>query len=184
MILNRNKLTISRVIRRNTGLRGYHPKQAQRLTDQHKDDKTCSRIGDKVWATVVHLTRQEWKVSLWLKAEHSVRFSHSIDEHPAIVDTRYRFGDWELDTTVCKGYQQAIFSLTSLTERKSHYTLIHNIKRKTAADVSKAIIRLLLLLGDHVKTLTSSNGKEFAKHKTISQTRNADFYFSHPYASW
>ena len=59
MILNRHKSTISRVIRRNTSLRGYLPQQAQRLADQRKDDKACSRIGDKVWSTVVHLTQQE-----------------------------------------------------------------------------------------------------------------------------
>ena len=59
IILNRHKSTISRVIRRNTDLRGYRPKQAQRLADQRKDGKVCSRIGDKVWATVVHLTRQD-----------------------------------------------------------------------------------------------------------------------------
>ena len=42
----------------------------------------------------------------------------------------------------------------------------------------------MVALSDHVKTLTSDNGKEFAEHKTIVQTLNADFYFAHPYASW
>ena len=228
MILNRHKSTISREIRRNTGLRGYRPQQAQRLADQRKDDKACPRIGDTVWADVVRLIRQEWspeQVSLWLKAEYSICVSHewiyhyilqdklsggdlyrhlrcqkqrrkrygsynrrgqivdriSIDERPAVVDARSRFGDWELDTIIGKGHQQVI---VSLTERKSRYTLIHKVKRKTAADVSKAIIRLLLPLNNHVKTLTSDNGKEFAEHKTIAQTLNADFYFAHPYASW
>ena len=55
---NRHKSTISREVRRNTGLRGYRPQQAQRRADQYKDDKACSRIGNKVWATVAHLTRQ------------------------------------------------------------------------------------------------------------------------------
>ena len=228
MILNRHKSTISRESRRNTGLRGYRPQQAQRLADQRKDDKACSRIGDTVWADVVRLIQQEWspeQVSLWLKAEHSICVSHewiyhyilqdklsggdlyrhrrcqkqrrkrygsynrrgqiigriSIDERPAVVDARSRLGDWELDTIIGKGYQQAI---VSLTERKSRYTLIHKVKRKTAADVSKAIIRLLLPLNDHVKTLTSDNGKEFAEHKTIAKALNAEFYFAHPYASW
>ena len=44
MILNRYKSMISRVIRRNKGLRGYRPKQAQRLADQRKNDKAYSRI--------------------------------------------------------------------------------------------------------------------------------------------
>ena len=79
MILNRHKSTINRVIRRNTGLRGYCSQQAQQRANQRKDDKAYSRIGDKVWATVVYLIRQAWspkQVSLWLKAEHSVSVSH------------------------------------------------------------------------------------------------------------
>ena len=59
MILNRHKSAISRVIQRNTGLRGYRPQHTQRLADQRKDGKVCSRIGDKAWATVIHLTRQD-----------------------------------------------------------------------------------------------------------------------------
>ncbi|MBL4851148.1 MAG: IS30 family transposase, partial [Gammaproteobacteria bacterium] len=45
----------------------------------------------------------------------------NTSERPAIVDKRSRIGDWELDTIIGKGHQQAI---VSLTERKSRYTLI------------------------------------------------------------
>jgi len=72
MILSRHKSTISREIRRNTGLRGYRPQQAQRLADQRKDDKACPRIGYTIWADVVRLIRQEWspeQVSLWLNTD-------------------------------------------------------------------------------------------------------------------
>ena len=105
----------------------------------------------------------------------------SIDERPGIVDQRQRIGDWELDTIIGKAHQQAI---VSLTERKSRFTLIRKVKRKTAESVSDAIIRLLLPLSHHVKTLTSDNGKEFADHKVIAKALRADFYFAHPYASW
>ena len=105
----------------------------------------------------------------------------SIDERPVIVDKRSRIGDWELDTIIGKGHQQGI---VSLTERKSRYTLIHKVTRKTAQRVSDAIIRLLSPLADQVKTLTSDNGKEFAHHKHIAKALKADFYFAHPYASW
>ena len=77
------------MVRCNTSLRGYLPQQAQRLADQRKDDKACSRIGDKVWATVVHLIRQEWspeQVSLWLKTEHNVRVSHEWIYHYRLQD--------------------------------------------------------------------------------------------------
>lgn len=228
MILNRHKSTISREIQRNTGLRGYRPQQAQRLTDERKANKVRARICPLIWADVIHLLKQDWspeQISLWLKAEREVCISHewiyqfvlqdklsggdlyrhlrcqkqrrkrygsysrrgqlidrvSIDERPSIVDQRQRIGDWELDTIIGKGHRQAI---VSLTERKSRYTLIRKVKRKTAESVASAIIHLLKPLAHHVKTLTSDNGKEFADHKNIAQAIEADFYFAHPYASW
>ena len=105
----------------------------------------------------------------------------SIDERPAIVDTRCRLGDWELDTIIGKAHKQAI---VSLTERKSRLTLIHKVERKTADNVANAIIHLLNPIARRVHTMTSDNGKEFARHETIAKALKAKFYFAHPYASW
>ena len=228
MILNRHKSTISREIRRNTGLRGYRPQQAQRLTQERRLSKNQPRLCGFIWSTVERLLRQDWspeQISLWLSTESGIKVSHewiyqyilqnkacggdlyrhlrcqkqrrkrygsysrrgqlinriSIDERPAIVDKRSRIGDWELDTIIGKGHQQAI---VSLTERKSRYTLIQKVKRKTALSVSGAIIHLLAPISDQVNTLTADNGKEFADHEKIANALNAKFYFAHPYASW
>lgn len=105
----------------------------------------------------------------------------SIESRPAIVERRSRIGDWELDTIIGKGHKQAI---VSLTERKARLALIAKVERKTAAQVSAAIMQLLKPYADKVHTLTSDNGKEFAMHKEIAETLKADFYFAHPYASW
>jgi transposase, IS30 family len=105
----------------------------------------------------------------------------SIDERPAIVDTRCRLGDWELDTIIGKAHKQAI---VSLTERKSRLTLIHKVERKTADNVANAILHLLSPIARRVYTMTSDNGKEFARHETIAKALKAKFYFAHPYASW
>ena len=43
----------------------------------------------------------------------------SIDERPAIVDAKRRFGDWEGDTVIGKGHCGA---LVTLIERKARYT--------------------------------------------------------------
>ncbi len=58
------------------------------------------------------------------------------------------------------------------------------VERKTAAQVSASIIRLLRPHTQKVHTLTSDNGKEFSEHKKIAESLKADFYFAHPYASW
>lgn len=105
----------------------------------------------------------------------------SIDERPAIVERRERFGDWEADTIIGKGHKQAI---VSLTERKSRLSLISKVQTKGADEVRDAIVTLLESLAEQVYTITSDNGKEFARHENIAKTLNAGFYFAHPYASW
>ena len=105
----------------------------------------------------------------------------SIDDRPAIVETRSRIGDWEADTVIGKNHRQAI---VSIVERKTGFTLIRKVERKTALAVSKAMIRLLQPYGKKVRTITSDNGKEFAGHEEIAKKLKADFYFAHPYSSW
>ncbi len=105
----------------------------------------------------------------------------SIEDRPPIVEARSRIGDWEADTIIGKNHRQAI---VSLVERKSGYTLIRKVKRKTARAVRKATVSLLKPHRDKVHTLTSDNGKEFSEHEQIAKDLEADFYFAHPYASW
>jgi IS30 family transposase len=105
----------------------------------------------------------------------------SIDQRPAVVDARSRIGDWELDTIIGKGHNQA---LVSLTERKSRLTLLAKVKRKSAELTSQSIRHLLEPIAAKVFTLTSDNGKEFAKHQEIASALQAKFYFAHPYSSW
>ncbi len=105
----------------------------------------------------------------------------SIDERPSIVERKTRIGDWEVDTVIGKGHQQA---LVTLTERKSMYTLIAHVTHRTATAVRQAIVCLLRGMKQSVHTITSDNGKEFAEHETIAKQLSARFYFAHPYASW
>lgn len=105
----------------------------------------------------------------------------TIDERPAVVAEKNRLGDWEADTIIGKGHQQA---LVSLTERKSKFLLLAKVERKTDDLVQAAVVRLLKPYADKVKTITSDNGKEFAAHETIASEVEADFYFAHPFASW
>jgi IS30 family transposase len=105
----------------------------------------------------------------------------SIEARPAIVERRTRLGDWELDTIIGKGHQQA---LVSLTERTSRLALIAKVPSKAAEGVTQAVLKLLTPLSNQVHTLTSDNGKEFAQHEAIAEALDADFYFAHPYASW
>jgi len=105
----------------------------------------------------------------------------SIEERPAIVSTRKRLGDWEVDTIIGKRHKQA---LVTLTERKSRFTLLTKVQRRTACAVRKQVCRILLPIKNQVHTLTSDHGKEFADHEQIAETLNLKFFFAHPYAAW
>ena len=105
----------------------------------------------------------------------------SIDQRPAVVNSRSRLGDWEVDTIIGKGHRQA---LVSLTERKSKLSLLRKVEHKTADAVQKAIIDLLKPFSIKVRTITADNGKEFAGHKQIAKSLRTRFYFAHPYSSW
>ena len=62
-------------------------------------------------------------------------------------------------------------------------TLIAKVALKTADQVATTIVRLLKPHAKKVHTLTADNGKEFAQHRTIAASLEAEFYFAHPYAS-
>lgn len=103
----------------------------------------------------------------------------SIDERPAIVESKARRGDWEADTIIGQCHRQAI---VSLVERKSKLVRPAKVRRNTAELVAQAITTQLQSLV--VKTITSDNGREFAAHQHIAAHLKASFYFAHPYSSW
>ena len=138
------------------------------------------RAGGLLWK---NLRCQKLRKKRYGKAERRGTIPNrlSIDDRPAIVETRSRTGDWEADTVIGKNHRQAI---VSIVERKSGFTLIRKVERKTALAVSQAMIGLLKPHRDNVHTITSDNGKEFAGHEEIANKLKADFYFAHPYSSW
>jgi IS30 family transposase len=105
----------------------------------------------------------------------------SIEARPAVVASRRRFGDWEGDTVIGKGHRGA---LVTLVERKSRYTVIQAVPRKTAEAVRAAVRQGLAPYRDEVHTITYDNGREFTDHEGMARDLDARIYFAHPYASW
>ena len=105
----------------------------------------------------------------------------SIEQRPAIVDTKQRLGDWEIDLVIGAQHNGA---LVSLVERRSRYTLLGKVQSKQAAEVAAKTIELLAPYKAFTETITADNGKEFADHKTISQALDTAVYFAHPYQAW
>lgn len=105
----------------------------------------------------------------------------SIELRPAIVNSRRRLGDWEVDTLLGKRKGQA---MVTLTERKSRFTLLAMAESQSSAAVRSQICHLLLPHKNRTFTITSDHGKEFAEHEEIARTLELSFYFAHPYAAW
>lgn len=112
--------------------------------------------------------------------ENHIKNRVSIDERPAEVDEKNRFGDWEADTVVsCVGDSTVILTLV---ERKSRFTRACMLENRKSDPIAYHICRLLRY--DDVKTITSDNGTEFASHLYVSKELATSFYFAHPYHSW
>ena len=104
-----------------------------------------------------------------------------IEMRPKEVDSKKRVGDWEGDTIVGKNHSGAI---VSMVERKTKLVRLHLLKRATAKATSHATVKSLKSLQEHVLTITTDNGKEFAGHKNMSSQLETQFYFANPYHSW
>ena len=74
--------------------------------------------------------------------------------------------------------------MVTLVERVTKFTLCAPISNKSADAVTHATIELLLPYKHIVHTITSDNGKEFAKHEIVSKALDSTFYFADPYCSW
>ena len=70
----------ARELQRNSGQRGYRPKQAHALAlSRQRDRARTPRIAVQTWELVETHLRQEWspeQVSGWLRQKHQLRVSH------------------------------------------------------------------------------------------------------------
>ena len=116
----------------------------------------------------------------------------SIENRPEEIDTREKFGNWEMDTVVgARGVSKK--SLLVLTERKTRKEIIFLLKEHTAAAVVKALDKLERKMGakfrEIFKTITVDNGSEFADWEGMERSKRTKkkrtkIYYCHPYSSW
>jgi len=227
--INVSPSTVSREIRRNSGVRGrYNWETAQANAVQTKRKKPGNHSIDKeVMEEARHLlVTEQWspeQISGVLakdgkyishetiyrmirkdKAEGGTLYKHcrhklkrrarpvgsrrisipnrtSISERPAEVDGK-RFGDFEMDTIVGRGNHGAI---VTLIERSTNMLFMRKLKKgKNAKDLARTVIHLLSPFKEHVKSITTDNGTEFACHEMIGKSLGVTIYFADPYASW
>ena len=106
----------------------------------------------------------------------------SIDQRPEKANNREEFGHFEMDLVVGKDNKGAILTITERVSR--HFICRYLPYGKIAKYVSQAVVEELLPFKEHVLSITTDNGTEFANHKIITKKLEATVYFAHPYRSW
>lgn len=105
----------------------------------------------------------------------------SIDQRPEVINIKGRFGDFEIDLIVGKDNKGA---MVTLVERQTAMVMIRKLENgKNADSLADTVIDMLLPYKNVVKSITSDNGTEFARHQKIAEKLDIAFYFAHPYAS-
>ena len=110
----------------------------------------------------------------------------SIHDRPKEADGK-RFGDWEMDLIV-DSYGHAILTMV---ERSQSFLLMKKLPQgKKAEALAHEAARLLFPWREHVLTITTDNGGEFAAHELLTMLLrrkslpDIKVYFADPYASW
>lgn len=104
-----------------------------------------------------------------------------IENRPPEVADKQRFGDLEIDLVIGKNHKGA---LLTINDRATGMLQMKKIESKDAEIVKNATIELLNNWKPYIQTITSDNGKEFAKHQSIATSLEIDYYFANPYCSW
>ena len=107
-----------------------------------------------------------------------------IGERPASIEKRLRIGHWEIDTVLGQSLGESSDCILTLVERKTGYVLIGKLAARTAAEASRATIKLLKRHPGRCQTITSDNGTEFHRYAEIEAASGLKFYFATPHHSW
>ncbi len=102
-----------------------------------------------------------------------------IDQRPAVVSGRSRYGDWEAD--LIQGAPGSGY-LLSLYERKSRLGKLCKLPDKTSSETAREMVKILKSFRVH--TVTYDNGLEFSLHGLVNELLSSQSYFCKPYSSW
>lgn len=105
----------------------------------------------------------------------------SIEQRWVAANNRERFGDFEQDTIFGSNHKGVILTLV---DRKTFLTKLVLLDGKNAIQLCEQTIKNLKEFEPYLHTITSDNGKEFARHEHIAKQLNIQYYFTYPYSSY
>jgi IS30 family transposase len=117
------------------------------------------RAGGLLWK---NLRFQKQRRKRYGKAERrgTIPNRYSIEDRPAIVETRSRIGDWEADTVIGKNHRQAI---VSLVERKAD-SGIYSIRRAQTSQEQTVEVSIPLDFNLPIRSITKIESSLLAVH--------------------
>jgi IS30 family transposase len=140
-----------------------------------------AKAGGSLFKLLLRTHRKRKTQNRNTKIEGKISDKVSIWNRPSSVLLREEFGDFESDSVV--GPQNKAGIITS-TERKSRLLLVAKVSSKNSDVVGDALITLLMPHKKRIKTHTTDNGTEFAKHTRLAKTLKCEHYFADPYSSY
>lgn len=103
-----------------------------------------------------------------------------IGQRPAVVASRSRIGDWEIDTMHGRGKA----CLVTVVERKTGLVRIGPIRRATQELTLERTVKLLWAERNRVRTITADNGTEFHNYRELENILDTRVYFATPHHAW
>ena len=98
-----------------------------------------------------------------------------IEQRPAVVDEKGRFGDLEIDTIVGKNRRNVIMTIN---DRESGFLIMRKLPSKEAEPLAEAAIAALKPIRKGLHTMTADNGTEFSRHQQIARALKIDIFLS------
>ncbi len=103
-----------------------------------------------------------------------------IEQRPAVVASRGRIGDWEIDTMHGRGTACVV----TVVERKTGLLRMGPIHRATKEQTLARTVKLLWPERQRVKTITADNGTEFHNYRELESILATQVYFATPHHAW
>ena len=155
-LLGRNPSTISRELKRNVGMRGYRPAQAQRLSDARRQQaRKVRKITEEVRQWIEKLVRQELsrqQVVDYL-GRHKKLSLHHETVYQLIYEDKAAGGDL---------HQHLRIASKPYRKRYGHYDRRGKIRNRVAIDERPAIVERRQRIGDWEGDTIMGKGRQSA----------------------
>ncbi|WP_165964689.1 IS30 family transposase [Periweissella cryptocerci] len=132
----------------------------------------------------LYFGRRPRKVKYMPKArpDKSLFVTHSIDNRPALVNSRQQFGHWEADGVEVINSKKIIYTFV---ERKTRLFAAVLVPDKTFSSVKLAVDTFMSQYEDSVKSITTDRGSEFTSYafiRLLKHEYNVKIWYSHAYS--